>query len=32
MIFYRKRSYGVDITHVLYGGMDFESFFAGQGA
>lgn len=28
MIFYRKRGYGVDIARVLYGGMDFNSYFS----
>lgn len=28
MIFYYKRSGGVDIDHVLYGGMDLEGFFS----
>ena len=27
MIFYRKRSYGVGIARVLYGGMDLERYF-----
>jgi plasmid stabilization system protein ParE len=28
MIFYYKRQGGVDIDHVLYGGMDLESYFS----
>ena len=27
MVFYRKVDYGVDIAHVLSGGMDFEGYF-----
>ena len=27
MIFYRKSANGVDILHVLYGGIDFASYF-----
>ena len=27
MIFYQKRSYGVDIARVLYGAMDLKEFF-----
>jgi len=28
MIFYRKSAEGVDILHVLYGGMDLATYFA----
>jgi plasmid stabilization system protein ParE len=30
MIFYRKTKEGVDIYHVLYGGMDLEAYFSEQ--
>lgn len=31
MIFYRKSAEGVDILHVLYGGMDMAAYFAELG-